>query len=123
MNNPMALINIIVLVPILWIILGCLVLTAIDNREKALYNWSESAPILVPFCWPVVAYFWLRQRPYDPSKRYPATHHMQFKDKELAYNLQKCLPGDSISLIGPDESVWILAKIIKTKDEMGPNDF
>jgi len=44
-----------------WIILGCGVLAAVDNRERSLYEWARSAPnqllyVLVLIAWPYVAW-------------------------------------------------------------------
>jgi len=43
---------------------GCGVCAAIDDDDKRLYKWYCKGPVLiawlVPFLWPVTAYFWFR---------------------------------------------------------------
>lgn len=48
---------------VLWFLLGCLVLSAIDDDNNTLYRWASNCPIplgyeLTVLAWPVVLYFW-----------------------------------------------------------------
>lgn len=50
-----------------WFLLGCAVLAFIDDENKSLFNWCKSCPLpcgyeLTVFAWPIIAFYWLRQR-------------------------------------------------------------
>lgn len=50
-----------------WVVLGCVVLSAIDTDDKQLFEWARSCPLpgglmLVITAWPVILFLVLRSK-------------------------------------------------------------
>lgn len=52
---------------LLWFIVGCAVLSAIDDADQRLFKWASSCPlpggyVLTVTMWPIIFWFWHRSR-------------------------------------------------------------
>ena len=55
-----------------WFVVGCVVLSYVDDEHQSLFNWVKECPI--PFAgyqlavsfWPVILWFWLRRSNTKP---------------------------------------------------------
>jgi hypothetical protein len=51
----------------IWCVIGCGVLAAIDDDEKRLFHWAKKSPIvggytIVVTAWPVILWMWWRSK-------------------------------------------------------------
>ena len=52
---------------LVWFVIGCTVLAAIDDKDTSLYKWASNAPLpllyeLTVMAWPIILLFWIRRK-------------------------------------------------------------